>query len=105
MEINNDDNPDSINIVEGKYDVVLDTGPNFATQRMEALEQMKTILQTAPELMQVIGDKVAENMDWPGAVEIADRREAITGRRAVDRLVRGGKDGMLIRSSRDRRFS
>lgn len=77
MTFNDPNNPDSINIVEGKYDVVLDTGPNFATQRMEALDAMMTMLQTAPDLMTVIGDKVAEHMDWPGSTEIAARLKKI----------------------------
>jgi hypothetical protein len=77
MEINNDLTPDGVNICEGKYDVVLDTGPSFATQRAEALEAMMTLLQTSPDLMQVIGDKVAEHMDWPGSTEIAARLKKI----------------------------
>ena len=73
VTFNDPTNPDAINICSGKYDIVLDTGPNFATQRMEALDAMMALLQTNPDLMQVIGDKVAENMDWPGATEIAAR--------------------------------
>ena len=73
VELNNPSNPESVNIAEGKYDIVLDTGPSFATQRMEALEAMMALLQTNPDLMQIIGDKVAEHMDWPGSTEIAAR--------------------------------
>jgi hypothetical protein len=73
VEFNNPNNKESINICEGKYDIVLDTGPSFATQREEALNAMMALLQTNPDLMQVIGDKVAEHMDWPGSTEIAAR--------------------------------
>ncbi len=73
VPLNDPNNPDSINICEGKYDIVLDTGPSFATQRMEALDAMMALLQTNPDLMQIIGDKVAEHMDWPGSNEIAAR--------------------------------
>lgn len=73
MVINDPNDEDSPNIVQGKYDVVLETGPSFATQRTEALDAMMTLIQTSPDLMGVIGDLVAKNMDWPGAVEIAER--------------------------------
>ena len=73
MVINDPNDEGSPNITEGKYDVVLETGPSFATQRTEALDAMMTLIQTSPELMGVIGDLVAKNMDWPGAVEIAER--------------------------------
>lgn len=73
MKINDPDDDDSPDITLGKYDVVLDTGPSFMTQRLEAQEAMMTLIQTAPDLMGVIGDLVAKNMDWPGAHEIAER--------------------------------
>lgn len=60
-------------ITFGKYDVSVETGPSFATQRAEALDAMMTLIQTAPDLMGVIGDLVAKYMDWPGAFEIAER--------------------------------
>lgn len=66
------DTPEN-DITFGKYDVTLETGPSFATQRAEALDAMMTLVQTSPELMGVIGDLVAKYMDWPGAVEIAER--------------------------------
>lgn len=73
VNINDPDDENSLDITVGKYDVVLDTGPSFMTQRMEAQEAMMTLIQTAPDLMGVIGDLVAKNMDWPGAHEIAER--------------------------------
>lgn len=77
VTINDVSDPASVNITEGKYDVVLDTGPSFATQRMEAQEALMAILQTSPDLMQVIGDKVIENMDIPGSTEIAARMKRV----------------------------
>lgn len=73
MKVNDPNDENSPDITMGKYDVVLDTGPSFTTQRLEAYDAMMTLLQTNPDLMQVIGDKVAEKMDWPGATEIAAR--------------------------------
>ena len=73
MVINDPDDEDSPDITSSKYDVVLETGPSFTTQRQEAMEGMMTIIQTAPEMMGVFGDLVAKNMDWPGAYDIAER--------------------------------
>jgi len=73
MRINDPADENSPDITRGKYDVTLETGPSFSTQRHEALDGMMKLIQTSPELMGVIGDLVAKNMDWPGAYEIAER--------------------------------
>jgi hypothetical protein len=57
----------------GKYDVCVTTGPSYMTKRQEAVESMGQLLQAAPQLMQIAGDLMVRNMDWPGAEEIADR--------------------------------
>lgn len=57
----------------GKYDVVVTTGPGYATKRQEALEAMAQLLQGNPQLWQVAGDLFVKNMDWPGAQEMSKR--------------------------------
>jgi hypothetical protein len=57
----------------GKYDVVVATGPGYATKRQEALEAMAQLLQGNPSLWAVAGDLFVKNMDWPGAQEMAKR--------------------------------
>jgi hypothetical protein len=57
----------------GKYDVVVITGPGYATKRQEALEAMAQLLQGNPQLWQVAGDLFVKNMDWPGAQEMSKR--------------------------------
>jgi len=57
----------------GIYDVVVTTGPSYATKRQEAMEAMQMILQTNPQLWAVAGDLFIKNMDWPGAQEMAAR--------------------------------
>jgi len=57
----------------GKYDVRVITGPGYATKRQEALDGMTQVLQGNPALMQIAGDLLVKNMDWPGADEIAKR--------------------------------
>lgn len=73
MTINDPTDEESPAIGTGKYDVSLQTGPSFATQREEAREAMTMLVQTAPELFQVAGDLIVKNQDWPGASEIAER--------------------------------
>jgi len=57
----------------GKYDVVVTTGPGYATKRQEALEGMAQMLNGNKELWAVAGDLFVKNMDWPGAQEMAKR--------------------------------
>ena len=57
----------------GKYDVTISAGPSYTTQRQEAAEAMTQFAQSWPKLMDVAGDKVVANMDWPGAEDIAER--------------------------------
>jgi hypothetical protein len=57
----------------GRYDVIVESGPNFATKRKEATESMLGVLSTVPAIFPVIGDLLIKNMDWPGAMEIAER--------------------------------
>lgn len=60
-------------MTEGIYNVRVVTGPNYATQRQQAAAFYEKILQTNLELMPVIGDLAFEHMDFPGAVQIANR--------------------------------
>lgn len=61
----------------GKYDVAVDTGPSFTTQREEAATQMIELLRSFPAAAPVIGDLLAKNLNWPGADEIAKRLQAM----------------------------
>lgn len=57
----------------GKYDVVIDVGPSFATKRQETQASMLELSQKAPQIMAVAPDLIVKNMDWQGAQEIAER--------------------------------
>lgn len=63
----------NIDLTAGKYDVAVDIGPSYATQRKEAVSSMLDVLKAFPAAAQVTGDLVAKNFDWPGADEIAKR--------------------------------
>lgn len=60
-------------LTTGEYDVTVSTGPSYSTLRQEAVESMVQLGSTWPKLMDVAGDKIIANMDWPGAEEIAER--------------------------------
>lgn len=60
-------------LTAGKYDLAVQAGPSFTTQRQEAAEQMMELLRVFPQAAPVIGDLLVKNLDWPGADEIAER--------------------------------
>lgn len=57
----------------GRYDLVISTGPAYATKRAEAAQAMMEFIKYAPDAAKVVLDLVAKNMDWPGADEFAER--------------------------------
>jgi hypothetical protein len=69
--------PDGLKIqndlTRGKYDVRSSAGPSFKTRRIEAASSMVELGRIFPQVMQVAGDLVAKNLDWPGADELAER--------------------------------
>ena len=57
----------------GKYDVCVTTGPSYMTKRQEASDNMTRIIETNPQILQIAGDILFKNMDWPGADQLAQR--------------------------------
>jgi hypothetical protein len=74
--INDPANPDSLDINQGRYDVVVEAGPSYATKRIEASESMMQFVQAVPSAAQVSGDLIAQAQDWPMADKIAERLKA-----------------------------
>lgn len=64
-------------LTAGKYDLTVDTGPSFNTQREEAANQMLELLRAFPQAAPFIGDLLAKNLDWPGAEEISERLQTM----------------------------
>ena len=73
QRINDPNDPQSIDINRGKYDVVIETGPSYSTKRVEAAESMLAFFQANPAAAQVAGDLFAKAQDWPTADELAER--------------------------------
>ena len=61
----------------GKYDVTVSVGPSYNTKRAEAFDAMTQLVQSNPQLWQVIGDLIVKNMDWPGAESMSKRLKAM----------------------------
>jgi hypothetical protein len=57
----------------GRYDVTVSVGPSYQTKRQEAVAAQMALVQAYPQAMQIVGDLIVRNMDWPQAQEMADR--------------------------------
>lgn len=57
----------------GKYDVISDVGPSYATQRQEAFNAFSQIMAQHKEAWATVGDLWAESADFPGSEQLADR--------------------------------
>jgi len=67
-----------INLSLGTYDAVVSTGPSYETQREEAAEGMIALFSALPPQAQMlIVDLLVNNLDWPGAAEIAERLKTL----------------------------
>ena len=60
-------------ITVGKYAVVVEAGPSYATKRQETAETLTQLAQAYPPLMQIAGDLVVKAQDIPDAEAIAER--------------------------------
>ena len=57
----------------GRYDVTVSVGPSFQTRRQAGLDAMVQFVQAYPNAFPMIGDLLADNMDFPGAKQLAAR--------------------------------
>lgn len=60
-------------LTKGKYRVRVTTGSSYTTKRQEAAELYGDVIKANPELLNVIGDLWAKNLDVAGAQAMADR--------------------------------
>lgn len=71
--INDFDNPQSIDITTGKYDVTCGVGPSYATKRIEQAASILGMSQSMPQILSLAADLIVEAQDWPQADKIATR--------------------------------
>jgi hypothetical protein len=74
------DKPDEENTTEvtwnpkiGRYEVEAEAGPSYQTQREWTAESLGALLAQNKDLWQVIGDFYAQQLDFPGAEQMAER--------------------------------
>lgn len=70
-------------ITTGKYRVVAKASLAYATRRMEAADGMIQLTTAAPQFAPIIAPRLAKNLDWPEADEIAEE---------MQKMVQGPKD-------------
>lgn len=76
----------------GRYDVISDVGPDYASKRQEAFNALSQIAQTDNGLMPVIGDLLFKSADFQYADEIAQRLQ-----RMVPQMAKGdGPDPQVV---------
>jgi hypothetical protein len=64
------------NITVGEYDVVMDTGPGHNTKRAEAVDALLSLASSNEKIIDIAGDLIVRNMDFPGSDVVADRLAA-----------------------------
>jgi portal protein len=60
-------------ISRGKFDVVVTTGPAYATRRLEAREGMLEYARIDPVFVNLARDQIIRSMDFPGGDKMAER--------------------------------
>lgn len=58
---------------KARFDTVVDTGPSFKTQRMEAAYMLQSQSQASPVFAELFGDLLMRSMDFPYADEASKR--------------------------------
>ena len=58
---------------QGKFDVEITVGPNFAMQKAEATQQLLTLAASNPQLANLIPDLIVANLDLENVNQIVDR--------------------------------
>ncbi len=73
QKINDPNDPNSVDINQGMFDVSVEAGPSYTTKRVEAADSMMQFVQAVPQAAQVAGDLIAKAQDWPMAEQIGER--------------------------------
>lgn len=73
QRINDPNDPDSIDIGVGRYDVTISTGPAYATRRQEAGAQLMELARGHKPMMERAGDLIVKALDVPDGDELAER--------------------------------
>jgi len=64
-------------ITVGIYDIQMEMGPSYQTQREEARNGMTAFIQAFPAAAPLIADKIAKAQDWPEKDDVAERLQTL----------------------------
>lgn len=79
-----EDQPETIDLSQGEYEVRVKTGGSFTTKREEAAEFLSGLINVSPEMMSIMGDLMFENLDFAGAPVMAERMKKIIDPKFLD---------------------
>lgn len=72
-------------LTQGKYDVTVDTGPAYATKRIEVLNTLNALAQSNPQFAQMAPDLMAKMVDFEYAPELSRRfRKMLLQQRLIE---------------------
>lgn len=78
VQMHDDGQPVMINdLSTARFDIRTKIGPSHSTKREEAAASMEAFGRSYPDAMPMIADLMVENLDWPGADQIAKRLKAM----------------------------
>lgn len=80
-----EDQKETYNLSQGKYDVQVTTGIAFSTRRQETVAALTELFAKQPELMQIMGDIYFKNSDFSGASAMASRMEKAIDPKFLDK--------------------
>lgn len=91
VRVNHPDEQGNIinDLSRGKFDVIVTTGPSFASKRQEAVQAYSEMGKSNPALMAVASDLIIKGMDLPYSDQIADRIRA-TLPPQIQAIINGG---------------
>lgn len=77
----------------GKYDLAVEAGPSFSTQREATVAMLTELIRAFPQAAPYIGDTLAENMDIVGGDKLAKRLKALLPPELRDPQESDGENG------------
>ena len=78
-------------IRKGTYQVKLKAGPSYEGQKEEALQSLREVLQSSPEVFPMIADLYAENLPLPNNLELKNRLKTLV----PPQIIEAGKTGKM----------
>lgn len=72
-----DPDADIYNLTVGKYDLTVEAGASYTTQREEALQMLTEVVRSSPDSAAILGDIIIDLMDIPGGDKAVKRLQAM----------------------------